>query len=139
MKSILTAAGLLLFSAGASAQRGPEPKRIYFNLYTDSIKTVLNYYVNVEAEMSNGRYLPMDTSLVTISADHGRMSGNEWVAPKQIAFDRVRFTAVLRADPAVRAETTVYIKQGIDPRDNPAAGDIEFQLPVVPKELQRRR
>lgn len=127
----------LAFAAAATAQRGQQVRRIYFNLYTDSIKTQLNYYVNVEAEMSNERYLPMDTSMIEIVADRGRMSGNEWIPPQRIDFDRVRFTVRLKGDPSMRAETTVFLKRTIDPRDDPSYGDVE--MPVVPKELQKRR
>jgi hypothetical protein len=137
MKRLLVFLFILAIGTGASAQRGPQVRRIYFNLYTDSIKTVLNYYVNVEAELSGGRFQPMDTSMIEIHADQGRMSGNEWIAPRNIGFDKVHFTTSLRSDPAIRDEITVYIKRAIDPRDDPAAGDIE--MPVVPKELQRRR
>lgn len=139
MKGLFSLLLCSILAFGADAQHGPQVRRIYFNLYTDSIKTQLNYYVNVEAELSNGRFLPMDTSQIIIEADHGRMAGNEWVAPKQIGFDRVHFLARLKSDPSVQEEITVYLKRAIDPRDDPAAGDIEFQLPVVPKELQRRR
>lgn len=137
MKGFFGLCCCLLIAVAVTAQRGPQVRRIYFNLYTDSIKTQLNYYVNVEAEMSNGSYLPMDTSMIAISADQGRMAGNEWIAPKQIGFDRVRFTARLRSDPAVSTDITVFLKRAIDPRDDPAAGDIE--MPVVPKELRRLR
>lgn len=137
MKRILTLLLSIPVFAGASAQRAPQVKRIYFNLYTDSIKTVLNYYVNVEAELSNGNYVPLDTSMIALKSDHGRMSGSEWIAPRSIDFDRVRFTASLKSDPALRDEITVFLKREIDPRDNPESGDLE--LPVVPKELQRRR
>lgn len=129
----------LLLSATAGAQRGPQVRRIFFNPYTDSIKTVLNFYVNVDAELSDGGYRPMDTSMIELRADHGRMQGNEWIAPRQIDFDRVRFTASLKRDPAVRDEVTIFLKRAIDPRDDPRAGDVEFQLPVVPKELQKGR
>jgi len=137
MKRLLVLLCSTLIACDAVAQHSPQVRRIYFNLYTDSIKTVLNYYVNVEAELSNGRFRPMDTSMVEIRADQGHMSGNEWVAPRNIGFDRVRFTVNLKTDPALRDEVTVYLKRAIDPRDDPAAGDIE--MPVVPKELQRRR
>lgn len=137
MKGLLTLLSGIFIFTGASAQRGPQVKRIYFNLYTDSIKTVLNYYVNVEAELSNGNYLPLDTSTIILQSDQGRMSGNEWIPPRSIGFDRVRFTARLKSDPALHEAITVFLKREKDPRDNPEAGDLE--LPVVPKELQRRR
>lgn len=107
-------------------------KRIYFNLYTDSIKTVLNYYVNVEGEYASGRILPMDTNNIIITADQGKMSGNEWIAPARIDFDKVTFRASVKTSPHISDHITVWLKRGIDPRD-------EMDLPVVPDRLQRRR
>lgn len=86
---------------------------IRFNLYTDSIKPVLNYYVNVEGTYSSGRILPLDTTWVRIAADNGAMAGNEWVVPKQrpIPYEKVHFTAVCLYNEKLRATTTIYIKK----------------------------
>jgi hypothetical protein len=107
------------------------PKKIYFNLYTDSIKTALNYYVNVEGEFPNGKILPLDTSIIAFSASNGSMSGNEWIPPKQIDFKTVRFKVWLREDPKISDSIEVWMKQGIDPRD--------MDLPVEPEEVRKRR
>src|SRR4051812_13754908 len=90
MKALLL---LLALPIGVYAQKQgtDQLKRVYFNLYTDSIKTVLNYYVNVEGEYRDGSYLPLDTNTVVITADNGSMVGNEWRAPKEIRFEKVTF------------------------------------------------
>ena len=130
MKCLLLA---LLWPAGMQAQsRGTALKRIYFNLYTDSIKTVLNYYVNVEGEYANGRILPMDTGSILLRADRGRMSGNEWIAPARIDFEQVTFIATAKSNPAIHDRITVWMKRAKDPRD-------EMDLPVVPEDLKERR
>lgn len=107
------------------------PKRIYFNLYTDSIKTVLNYYVNVEGEYPDGSFLPLDTSVIAFSYDNGKMLGNEWIAPKQIDFKTVSFRVWLREAPQVSDSIKVWMKQGIDPRDS-------MELPQEPEEIRKR-
>jgi hypothetical protein len=112
-------------------------KRIYFNLYTDSIKTVLHYYVNVEGEYSDGRVLPMDTSLIRIIADRGIMSGNDWIAPKQIDFEKVTFHAIAKDDPRINDRVTVWLKRLKDPRDEMDADDMD--MPVVPDDIRKRR
>ena len=143
MKLMRTVISMLLFltaSGGLHAQTGngsPKLKRIYFNLYTDSIKTILNYYVNVEGEYNNGRILPMDAGTITITADHGSMSGVEWIAPKTIDFEKVSFQAVAKDDPGIRADITVWLKRAKDPRDEFRREDMD--LPTVPEDIRKRR
>lgn len=100
-------------------------KRIYFDLYTDSIKPVLNYYVNVVGELKEGGYLPLDSSHIILTCDQGRMSGNEWVLPEHIGFDKVTFTATARSNSSLTESVTVYIKKGRDPRDETSYGEEE--------------
>ncbi|RYD52014.1 MAG: hypothetical protein EOP52_07465 [Sphingobacteriales bacterium] len=94
-------------------------KLIYFNLYTDSIKPILNYYVNVEGQTVDGRYMPLDDRQILLTADWGELRGNEWVIPKTMLHDSVTFTAVLRSNPVLREQITVWVKKWKDPRDEP--------------------
>ena len=126
---------IICFAAfNASAQKVDS---MFFNLYTDSIKTILNYYVNVEGEYSNGRFLPMDTGVIRIIADHGAMSGNEWIAPKEIDFEKVTFHAIAKEDPRINDRVTVWLKRAKDPRDEMNGN--EMDLPQVPEEFRKRR
>src|SRR5947209_1944729 len=86
----------------ASAQSYGKLQRVYFNLYTDSIKTVLNYYVNVEGQYEHNRILPLDTSLVVITSDKGSMVGNEWIVPQKIDFEKVTFTTFAKENHKLR-------------------------------------
>lgn len=97
----------------------PIIKDIRFNLYTDSIKPVLNYYVNVEGIFSNEQILPLDTNLVFIESDQGIMNGMEWIVPKQRPFDKVTFTVTNRYNPTLTKSVTLYLKKATDPRDAP--------------------
>ncbi len=112
----------------------PRLVRLYFHPYTDSIKPVLNYYVNVEGEYAGGRILPLDTSEIILRADAGEMAGNEWILPKTIDFGKVTFTAVSRADGRLRDTVTLWIQKWKDPRD---AAD--YKDPEDEHENRRRR
>lgn len=101
----------------------PVLKSIRYNVYTDSIKPVLNFYVNVEGVFTNGRILPLDTSLVVMHSDEGEMAGMEWVLPKRIDFDKVVFTAAARYDPSLKVDKTIYIKKFKDIRDKNGYND----------------
>lgn len=92
-------------------------RRIYFNLYTDSIKTALDFYLNVEGEYQDGRILPLDTSELVFHADQGRIFGNAWQAPEQINFQKVQFSVHAKDRPAIRDSITVWMKKLKDPRD----------------------
>ena len=129
---------LLLLAPVALHAQPPKAalKRIYFNLYTDSIKTVLNYYVNVEGEYTDGRYLPLDASTISLTADNGTISGNEWIAPAEIRFEKVTFRAVAKGNPKLHDEITVWLKRAKDPRDDAAD---EGPLPYPGSEHKQRR
>lgn len=109
----------------AEVRGGPRLRRIYFNPYTDSIKTVLNYYVNVEGEFSDGSYLPLDTADIFLRCDRGTLAGNEWIIPKRIDFDKVTFIAEARTNPQLQDTVTIWIQKWKDPRDAPDYKDPE--------------
>ncbi|MEZ5016896.1 MAG: hypothetical protein R2800_07575 [Flavipsychrobacter sp.] len=92
---------------------------IRFNLYTDSIKPVLNYYLNIEGIFTNGRIFPLDTSLISVSCSAGAMDGFTWLKPETINFDKVTFTAICKYNPAIAQHLTIYIQRATDPRDEP--------------------
>ena len=106
-------------SLAAKESRGPRLVRIYFNPYTDSIKTVLNYYVNVEGQFNDGSFLPLDTTDIILRCDRGTLAGNEWIVPKKIDFEKVTFIAEARSDPRLRDTVTLWIQKRKDPRDAP--------------------
>ncbi len=135
ISSLLMASGLL---KSPDVQAQDRFKLIYFNLYTDSIKPILNYYVNVEGQTTDGRYLPLDDRQIALTADWGEIRGNEWVIPKAMLHDSVTFTAVLRSNPAMREQITVWIKKWKDPRDAPGYEEpgSESGLPPVPQRRQ---
>lgn len=89
----------------------PILKEIRFNLYADSIKPVLNYYLNVEGVFSNNKVYPLDSNFITITSDNGTVQGNEWIKPNNINFDSVNFVAICKYDSTITSSTKVYIKK----------------------------
>lgn len=137
LKGLLPMILLPLFVQAQHRDMG-DLKRIYFNMYTDSIKTVLHYYVNVEGEYSNGRYLPLDTNSVIITADNGLMSGNDWIPPQDIRFEKVTFRVRSKYNPRLMDEITVWLKKAKDPRDEIRAEDMELPYPGSQHKGRRR-
>lgn len=86
---------------------------IYFNLYTDSLKKgPLHYnYINVDGKLSNGSYIPLDSTHVKFTCSAGKMVGNVLQLDTAEKADCVIVTAFLKDNPAIRREIRVYVKK----------------------------
>ena len=88
---------------------------IYFHLYTDSLKKGTHNYINVDGKLSNGQWQPMTANDVQFSSSHCKFSGNELVIPMDFAAEKITVKAVLKSNPAVWIERTIWIKKKPDP------------------------
>lgn len=88
---------------------------IYVNLYTDSLKKGTYNYINIDGKMSNGRYLPLDSTKLVFWASAGKFSGNSLWIDKDFAPQKVDIKVSLRDNPAMAKEFTIYVKQKPDP------------------------
>lgn len=98
---------LLLACTTAKAQKIDS---IYVNLYTDSLKKGTYNYINVDGLLSNGRYIPLDSSHILFTASAGKFFGNTLFIDKNFATEKVTVKAVLRKNPAIFKEFVMYIK-----------------------------
>ena len=88
---------------------------IYVHLYTDSLKKGTLNYINIDGKLSNGHYLPLDSTYLIFSASDGKFEGNSlWIDP-YFSKDKVSIKVVLRANPAIYKNFDVYIKKNPDP------------------------
>ena len=83
---------------------------IYFNLYTDSLKKGTHNYINVDGKLSNGQWLPLTSGEVSFSSSRCKFSGNELIVPMDFADEKITVKAVLKANPALSIERTIWIK-----------------------------
>lgn len=88
---------------------------IYVNLYTDSLKKGTFNYINIDGKLSNGRYLPLDSTQLVFWASAGKFSGNSLWIDRDFAAQKVDIKVSLRDNPALVKEFTIYIKQLPDP------------------------
>lgn len=88
---------------------------IYFHLYTDSLKKGTHNYINVDGKLSNGRWQPLSDKEIVFSSSNYTFSGNELILPSECSVEKVTVKAVLKSNPAVWKETTIWIKQAPDP------------------------
>lgn len=104
----------LLFSfAFGVAAKAQKIDSIYFNLYTDSLKKgALHYnYINVDGLLSDGSYLPLDSTHVRFTTSAGKMNGNVLTIDSSMTKDFVVITATLISNLSVRKEVKIYIKK----------------------------
>jgi hypothetical protein len=84
---------------------------IYVNLYTDSLKKGTYNYINIDGKLSNGRYLPLDSTDIIFSASDGKFYGNQlWIDPN-FSKEKVSIKAVLRSNPSMCKKFDIYIKK----------------------------
>jgi hypothetical protein len=102
----------MLCSFFAKAQK---VEKIFVNLYTDSLKKGTYNYINIDGELSNGKYLPLDSTHLIFWASAGKFSGNSLWIEKDIAVKQVDIKVSMRNNPAIVKEFTIYIKQQPDP------------------------
>ena len=102
----------ILCSFAAKAQK---VENIYVNLYTDSLKKGTYNYINIDGQLSNGKYLPLDSTHLIFWASAGRFSGNSLWIDKDFSAKTVDIKVSLRSNPALVKEFTIYIKQLPDP------------------------
>ncbi len=90
-------------------------ENIYVNLYTDSLKKGTFNYINIDGQLSNGKYVPLDSNHLIFWASDGKFTGNSLWIEKDIAAQKVDIKVSLRNNPAMIKEFSIYIKQQPDP------------------------
>lgn len=103
---------LLGFSFAAKAQK---VESIYVNLYTDSLKKGTFNYINIDGRLSDGKYLPLDSTHLVFWASAGKFSGNSLWIDRNFTEEKVNIKVTLRNSPALFKEFIMYIKKKPDP------------------------
>jgi hypothetical protein len=102
---------ILFISAFATAQK---VENIFVNLYTDSLKKGTYNYINIDGQLSNGTYMPLDSTHVIFWASEGKFYGNNLWIDKDFKNDRINIRVVLKEKPQINKEFTMYIKKKPD-------------------------
>jgi hypothetical protein len=97
---------------------------IFFHLYTDSLKKGQHNYINVDAKLSNGRWQPLTDKEIQFTSSVGKFDGNELILPTDFKSQKIIVKAVLRSNPAIWKETTIWVKKLPDPDRLPTNEEI---------------
>jgi hypothetical protein len=113
MKKILLFALIMASVSPAFAQKVDS---IYFHLYTDSLKKGQHNYINVDGKLSNGKWQPLTGKDIQLTTSSGSFEGNELLIPDDFKPEKVIVKAVLKSNPAIWKEITIWIKKLPDPQ-----------------------
>jgi len=110
LKKILIAVFILL----SGLARGQKIENIFVNLYTDSLKKGTYNYINVDGLLSNGNYIPLDSTDIIFWASDGKFYGNTLLIDKDFKKEQVHLKVTLKKNPALTKEFTMFIKKKED-------------------------
>jgi hypothetical protein len=105
---------VLILTACSLAGRAQKVDSIFFHLYTDSLKKGVHNYINVDGKLSNGSWKPLTAKEIIFSTTDGRFEGNSLILDTAFKGEKVTVKAVLKENPALWKEVTIYIKKLID-------------------------
>jgi len=110
LKTILLFATLLI----TSLTRAQKIDSIYFHLYTDSLKKGVHNYINVDGKLSDGNWLPLTSKEINLSCNAGKFEGNDLIIPADFKEENITVKAVLKKNPSLSREMTIWIKKNPD-------------------------
>jgi hypothetical protein len=99
---------LLLVSVNANAQK---IEKVFFNLYTDSLKLNQFNYINIDAKLSNGSYKPLTSNELHLSSNTGNWNGNSLYVDSSYKKDSVVISYTLKDNKLIEGSITIYIKK----------------------------
>lgn len=105
---------LFVFTLSNSFARAQKIDSIFVHLYTDSLKKGTFNYINIDGKLSNGRYLPLDSTDLYFTASAGKFTGNSLWIDKDFQRDKVSIGVVLKSNPSQHREFDIYIKRKPD-------------------------
>jgi hypothetical protein len=112
---------------------------LFFNLYTDSLKKGSWNYINVDAKMSDGRYLPLTTDQLQFKVSNGKLQGNsvwiDWTFPD----DSVVVEVVLKKDLSVKRTITIWIKRKDEQMNAPYNDSLLRQINDRPRTPTKKK
>lgn len=104
----------LLLCLGSQFAKAQKVDSIFFNLYTDSLKKQVHNYINIDGKLSNGSWLPLTDKDILFSSSGGKFEGNSLILDSSFAEKKVTIKAVLKSNPSIWREVTVYLKTTAD-------------------------
>lgn len=115
---------LICVTGFAMLGRSQKIDSIFFHLYTDSLKKGTHNYINVDGKTSEGKWKPLSGKDIVFTTTYGKFEGNELILPDEVSVEKLTIKAVLRSDPNLSREITIWIKQKPDDEILPTKEEI---------------
>lgn len=112
---------------------------IYFHLYTDSLKKGVHNYINVDGKLSNGKWIPLSDKEIKFSSSYGVFVGNSLLIDSAFTGEKVTVRAVLRSDPKIWKEVTIYMKKNTTPEKLKTVEEILNKKPAASKRKKKKK
>lgn len=129
---------LLLFTLSVGLLRAQKIDSLYFNLYTDSLKKGSWNYINVDAKLSNGTYMPLTSEQLNFKVSNGKLQGNSVWIDWNFKDDSVVVEMALKKDPSIRKSITIWIKKKDEQLNAPVNDSLLQQINNRPKSTKKK-
>ncbi len=136
MKRILL---LVVLITAAQILKAQKIDSLFFNLYTDSLKKGSWNYINVDAKLSNGRYIPLTTEQLTIKTSAGKLEGNSLWLDWDFKPEFVTVDIELKKDPSVKKSITIWVKKKDEQLNAPVQDSLIQQINKRSKQGSTKR
>ena len=128
-----------MFTLSVGLLRAQKIDSLYFNLYTDSLKKGSWNYINVDAKLSNGTYMPLTSEQLNFKVSNGKLQGNSVWIDWGFADDSVVVEVSLKKDASVHKSITIWIKKKDEQLNAPVNDSLLRQINDRPKTPKRKR
>ncbi len=93
----------------------PYLESIHFNLYTDSLKRDVEFYLNMEGHFSSGKIYPLDTVKVRFQASAGELLGNVLLLPESdTAVHDIQVKGIFKWDAQLADSCLIPVKTQVE-------------------------
>ena len=97
---------------------------IFFHLYTDSLKKGTHNYINVDGKLSDGKWMPLTEKEIIFTTTYGEFENNKLVLPPECTQEKLTVKAILKTQPWIWKEITIWIKKKPDDEILPTKDEI---------------
>lgn len=84
---------------------------LFFNLYTDSLKKGSWNYINVDARLNNGKYIPLTSDQLLFKISNGKLQGNSIWIDWNAGYEFVDVEVELKKDSTIKKAITIWLKK----------------------------
>ena len=128
---------LLAFISISSATNAQKVDSIYVHLYTDSLKKGTYNYINIDGLLSNGRYIPLDSTQLLFKSSYGKFYGNSLFIDRDCPVEKVKIEVTFRKNESLHKEFVIYIKKKEDNERLPTSEEILERIKQQSKEKSK--